>query len=368
MKESWEILSFENAIQRVKYTKKVPSINYLNEGVFPIVSQEEGLISGYWNNEEDVFKIQTPIVVFGDHTRIFKYIDFNFVLGADGVKILQPIERLNGKFFFFFLKSRKIESLGYSRHYKLLKDIEVPVPPLADQERIVSELDLLSGVVEKKKEQLKELDNLAQSIFFDMFGDPIANEKGWELLAISEIAKCIAGATPSTSVNENWINGTIPWLSSGEVATGRIKTTEKKITKIGYDSCSTRLIPAHSIVIAMAGQGKTRGTVGVAEIELCTNQSICSLINMDASMNTDFLYYQLKYLYKELRSVSNGDGGRGGLNLKVIGRFNVAIPPLALQQQFAEKITAIEQQKTLIKQSLAEAETLFNSRMSYYFD
>lgn len=247
-----------------------------------------------------------------------------------------------------------------------VRQILIPIPPLSEQEKIVAELDCLSGIIEKKKQQLKELDALAQSIFYEMFGNPIDNEKGWNKIRIGEFSTCIAGATPSTKIDDYWNNGNIPWLSSGEVGKGRIYETDKCITQTGYDSCSTRLIPPHTIVMAMAGQGKTRGTVGVVEISCCTNQSICSIVTND-TVDVDFLYYQLALLYQELRNISNGDGGRGGLNIKLIQNFRIIAPPLDMQKQFAKKILHIEKQKELIKQSIAEAETLFNSRMDYYF-
>ena len=279
------------------------------------------------------------------------------------------------KYYLKYAVSTKISDMLENLHGATMKHIVkkdfdntlIPVPPIAEQEKIVAELDCLSGIIEKKKQQLKELDNLAQSIFYEMFGDPVENDKGWEQKTIGSFSKCVAGATPSTKVKEYWDGGTIPWLSSGEVGNGRIYATEKHITQEGYDNASTKLIPPHTVVMALAGQGKTRGTVGVAEIPLCTNQSICSIITNDG-VNVDFLYYQLRYLYHELRDISNGDGGRGGLNLKLIQGFKVLVPPFDLQQEFASKIQSIEKQKELIAKSIKETETLFNSRMDYYFN
>ena len=294
------------------------------------------------------------------------------------IAILTPNKTiLNPDFLAFFFKSHHTKDI-VERNYltgtaikrvilKGFRKISLSVPPIAEQEKIVAELDCLSGIIEKKKQQLKELDNLAQSIFYEMFGDPVENDKGWEQKTIGSFSKCVAGATPSTKVKEYWDGGTIPWLSSGEVGNGRIYATEKHITQEGYDNASTKLIPPHTVVMALAGQGKTRGTVGVAEITLCTNQSICSIITNDG-VNVDFLYYQLRYLYHELRDISNGDGGRGGLNLKLIQGFKVLVPPFDLQQEFASKIQSIEKQKELIAQSIKETETLFNSRMDYYFN
>lgn len=281
-----------------------------------------------------------------------------------------PQESIGVEFLCYALSTIDIENNGVAipqLTVPMIKNVSIPVPPIAEQEKIVAELDCLSGIIEKKKQQLKELDNLAQSIFYEMFGDPVENDKGWEQKTIGSFSKCVAGATPSTKVKEYWDGGTIPWLSSGEVGNGRIYATEKHITQEGYDNASTKLIPPHTVVMALAGQGKTRGTVGVAEITLCTNQSICSIITNDG-VNVDFLYYQLRYLYHELRDISNGDGGRGGLNLKLIQGFKVLVPPFDLQQEFASKIQSIEKQKELIAQSIKETETLFNSRMDYYFN
>ena len=178
---------FEDCLKKVKYTNKVPSQNFKESGRFPIVSQEEAFISGYWDNPEDVFHIDGPVVIFGDHSRHVKYVDFDFVIGADGVKILAPVDDINAKFLYYYLKSQRIQSLGYSRHYKVLKEKFVPVPSLADQQHIVAELDLLSGIVEKKNAQLNTLEKLAESLFIETFGNLIANDHNWRMGTLNEL-------------------------------------------------------------------------------------------------------------------------------------------------------------------------------------
>ena len=249
---------------------------------------------------------------------------------------------------------------------KAFTSLKIAIPPLSIQRSIVAELDLLHSVISKKKEQLRELDNLAQSLFYQMFGDPITNPMGWEQRKIGLFAQLVAGATPSTTVDAYWENGSIPWLSSGEVSKGRIYETDNKITQKGYDNCSTKLIPPHTLIMALAGQGKTRGTVGIAEIALCTNQSICSFLT-DNTINVDYMYYLLKYEYDYLRGFSNGDGGRGGLNLRILRNLSIITPPLSLQQSFAAKVSAIEVQKQAITQSIHHTETLLAQRMDQYF-
>ena len=301
------------------------------------------------------------------------------ILGMDActnqqINAIIPNEYVNNKFLAYSILSQRyvLSSVANAPVVPLINKsdfskVEIPLPPLSTQLSIVSELDKINELIRLKKEQLKDYDNLAQSIFYEMFGDPVVNEKGWEVKHIGDFGTCIAGATPSTTVEEYWINGTIPWLSSGEVSKGRIFNTDKRITQHGYNSCSTRMIPAHTIVIAMAGQGKTRGTVGVAEIPLCTNQSICSIVTNE-KIDVDFLYYQIKFLYNELRSASNGDGGRGGLNLRLIQKVPIISPNYSIQVSFAKRIKTVELLKSNIQSTITDLETLLASRMQYWFD
>lgn len=365
MKHCWEHKIFEDCLEKVVYTTKVLSKDYLENGTFPIVSQEDGLISGYWNNENDLFHIKKPIVVFGDHTRVLKYIDFDFVIGADGVKILQPIDTIQAKFLFYYLCWYNVPSLGYSRHYKLLKEINLPVPPIEEQKAICAELDALSLVIEKKKEQIKQLDTLAQSIFYDTFGDPISNENGWELGKYGEEFKIGAGGTPSKSVSEYWEDGTIPWIGSNMCQNRIIYQTDgKTITQEGLSHSSAKLLEKGTVIVALVGA--TIGKVGLLETETSTNQNVAYInVNENTSFNSYYVYYQLQKLYELFMAIGNGDFKMA--NQGFIKDLPIIKPPLSLQQAFAEKVKAIEQQKQLIDQSICEMQTLFDSRMDYYF-
>ena len=155
---------------------------------------------------------------------------------------------------------------------------------------------------------------------------------GVEFKSLGEVCKLVTGATPSKTRKEYWKNGTIPWMSSGEVNNKRIFVTESKITQEGYDCTSTTIVPIHSVVIALAGQGKTRGKVAITEIELCTNQSLCSII-CNESLDYRFLYYYLDGKYEELRAISNGNGSRGGLSLRILIPYKIPVPPLPVQSE-----------------------------------
>ena len=368
MKQGWEIIPFEDSIVKVKYTTKVPSNDYLDKGLYPIVSQEEGLVCGYWNNANDLFKVSTPVVIFGDHTRILKYIDFDFVLGADGVKILQPIENINAKFLKYYLQYCKIPSLGYSRHYKLLKELQVPVPPLPVQGRIVSELDLLSGIIEKKHEQQKELDALAQSIFYDMFGDPITNEKGWEVKKLGEVCKSVSYGTSNSSTE----NGEYKYLRMNNITySGHIDITDIKYIDVSDDEYEKYVVRKGDILFNRTNSKDLVGKTALFNFEeemIIAGYIIRVRVNQDSIIPTFVVKWLNTPLMKSyFKNICKGAVNQSNINSKELKNIPISIPPLPLQRQLASKIEAIERQKALIKQSISETETLFNARMQEHF-
>ncbi len=360
MKQGWGKIPFEDSIVKVKYTTKIPSNDYLEQGLYPIVSQEEGLISGYWDNANDVFKVSTPVVIFGDHTRILKYVDFDFVLGADGVKILQPIKSIDAKFFKLYLESCKIPSLGYSRHYKLLKELHVPIPPREEQEKIVAELDCLSGVIEKKREQLKELDALAQSIFYEMFGDPITNEKRWEVKKLGEVCAFQQGVqVPIEEQLEEQQEGMNRFLRIVDFTQGNEKPRYVHI------NCEKHILKEGEIAIVRYG---SPGFVCYGKYGVIAN-NLFKIIPLRNSLSYVYFIHWLKSdAFQSVVSANQYGAALQAIKFSTIKDIVTILPPLVLQQRFAEKIEAIEKQKELIKESIKETETLFNARMDYYFN
>lgn len=152
----YELIDFEDSIEKVTYTNKIKSSQYKTEGTYPIIDQSENFIAGYWDNEDDVFKITKPVTIFGDHTRCFKFVDFDFVLGADGVKILQPIEDYHPKFYYYLVRSISIKNLGYSRHYKELKNKKIPLPPMDDQIEMLNKIEAIENEIQKLKNNIDE--------------------------------------------------------------------------------------------------------------------------------------------------------------------------------------------------------------------
>lgn len=201
--------------------------------------------------------------------------------------------------------------------------------------------------------------NIPQLRFHDFEGE-------WEKTKLGSMADVTAGGTPSTLNREYW-NGTIRWMNSGELNLKRVYEVENRITEQGLKNSSTKLIPIHSVLIGLAGQGKTRGTVAMNMVELCTNQSIASVFPNKNQYNSDFLYHNLDYRYDELRLLSTGEGGRGGLNLQIIKSLGIFLPSLPEQQKIASFFTAIDQKITQLKRKLTLLEQYKKGVMQLIF-
>lgn len=238
-----------------------------------------------------------------------------------------------------------------------IKQIEIPVPSLSEQQRIVGILDTFTASIDNLKEQIaqrrKQYEYYRDQLL-DLEGKP-----GVEMKTLGEIGKCYTGATPSTKESTYWDNGTIPWMSSGEVHQGIVTHTASFITSEGYNNASTKMLPIGTIVIALAGQGKTRGSVAITAIELCTNQSICGVVIEDINVINKYVYYYLKTQYNNLRKISSGEGTRGGLNLKMIGAYPILLPSLYDQKYIVSILDTFEA-------SIQNLEAQLNQREKQY--
>ena len=222
-------------------------------------------------------------------------------------------------FFSLYIEELRRKSIGgIIKYIKLgdLTDALLPLPPLSTQLTIVSELDKINELIRLKKEQLKDYDNLAQSIFYEMFGDPVENEKGWEVKKLGEVCSVGTGSTPNRKNKEYYEHGIYPWVKSTEVCNLPIYSVEEFITEEALQNTSCGLYPKDSILMAMYGQGKTRGQVGLLKIEACTNQAVAAIVP-SKKINSIFLYRHLMLMYEHIRDMARG-GNQANLNLTIV--------------------------------------------------
>ncbi|MGZ8160787.1 MAG: hypothetical protein ACXWT1_21835 [Methylobacter sp.] len=174
---------------------KTPQGEYKKSGRFPVVDQGKSLVAGYVDDESRLCGDGRPAIVFGDHTRCVKYTDFPFCMGADGVKILRPKIEADLKYLYYYLRQLNLPDAGYSRHFKYLNRSEVVLLPLPEQRRIAAILDQADALRAKRREVLAQLDSLTQSIFIEMFGNPIPNRSRWPISKLSVACTKISDGT-----------------------------------------------------------------------------------------------------------------------------------------------------------------------------
>ncbi len=249
----------------------------------------------------------------------------------------------------------------YFRDYK---SEEFNLVPVDYQEEIVATLGKIEAIVAARQRQLQKLDELVKARFIELFGG-IHNSNKYPYKPIQELTDVISGGTPNRDVNEYWECGTIPWVKTTELQNNLIKEVDEYITEKGLNSSSAKLVPPGTVLIAMYGQGKTRGMTAYLNIEACTNQA-CACILPSDQINQTFLWKFLILSYDNLRGMAKG-GNQPNLNGTIIKNYPILYPPIELQEQFAAFVEQTDKSKVAVQKALDEAQLLFDSLMQKYF-
>jgi len=186
---------FDRAIQDITGGNlRLQTSDYQLNGSIPVIDQGQALVAGYTENESSICRRQGPVILFGDHTRTFKYVDFDFALGADGVKVLQCRDGFDPRYLFHYLRTVQLpENLGYSRHFKFLKECEVPKLELAEQQRIATILDKADSLRRKRMEAVRLIDDFLRAVFIDMFDESKTNSKALPKVSLGDVVKLKSG-------------------------------------------------------------------------------------------------------------------------------------------------------------------------------
>ena len=290
---------------------------------------------------------------------------------------LEPDESINNYYLFSYLSYFELANIADTSsvpqiNNKHINPLQIPLPPLTEQEKIAEVLSTVDDKIDSIENEIDQTRTLKKGFmqklltgqlsvtgkahtFKDSKLGPIP--KSWEVALVGNMASVTSGGTPSTSKPEYWTPDQIPWLSSGEVHKKYVKFTDRYISKLGLNNSSAKLVPPQTVLIALAGQGKTRGTVAITEIELTTNQSIGAILPCD-NIHPYFLYHNLNGRYSELRKMSTGDGGRGGLNLAIIKSIPLALPSHPEQEKIAEILGGVDEKLEALEEKKEQYTTL----------
>lgn len=238
------------------------------------------------------------------------------------------------------------------------------LPDLSTQQHIAAILDKISEGTAVCGKMMDELDLMVKAKFVEMFGDA-HNNSAFPYKNIGDLTTVTSGGTPDRENNLYWDDGDIRWVKTTELQNCTICDTEEKITKLGLENSSAKLVPTGSVLIAMYGQGKTRGMTAYLENESATNQA-CACVLPSSKINQKYLWQYLMLSYDALRAMAKG-GNQPNLNISMIKNFPVLYPPMELQNQYVEFVTYINKSVLTIKMILAKMEMEKLALMQEYF-
>ena len=379
MREGWEEVDFLNSIEKTINTNKVSKKSFLVEGTYPIISQEKNLINGYWNNSNDVFEVSKAVILFGDHTKIIKYIDFDFVLGADGVKILLPKKNLESKFFYYQLKSFSIQNLGYARHYRLLKEFKIVIPPLPEQKQIVKTLDLAFKQIDQAKANIEKNIANAKELFASKLNEVFSQRgEGWEEKKLEELSPhknaIVSGPFGSNLKVSDYRDSGVPIIRLQNVGKGRF--IEKDIKYIEEEKAEE--LKSHSFVtgdIVLAKLGIPIGKTCIIPESFSDGIILADIVRIRPDrriVNYNFLEYFLNTSLSVSQLTKNISGAtRPRVNLSNVRSIIVPLPPIIVQNDIVIKITKLENNiitlETAYQQNLNNLEELKKSILEKAF-
>ena len=309
---------------------------------------------------------EEAVITVGDGVgtgKVFHYVNGKYDLHQRCYRMYGFSDELDAKYFyhtFSLLFYKRVMAMTAktsvdSVRLEMISDMEIPTPNIDEQLKIgqlFTNIDSLITLHQRKSDKLIQFKAAMLQKMFPQNGanKPEIRFKGftdaWEQRKLGDHSEIVAGGTPNTGHPEYWNPKEIPWMSSGEINNKVIYSTDNMISKIGFSNSSAKWVKEKSVLIALAGQGKTRGTVAISEIPLTTNQSIAA-IQPDSFLYYKFLFQNLEGRYNELREVSSGDGTRGGLNKQIISDLEVLAPEIQEQIKIGDFLCGIDNLITL---------------------
>ena len=356
--EEWEVVKLQNAFE---FTRKPRNVNSKYYNKIP-----KEIRSGTFFSKGDLLVAKiTPSFENGKQC-IVENLPVDFGYATTEVWPLRGKNNSHLLYLFYYLKKQNIRndiagkmegSTGRQRVPKnVLGNLRIPLPPLPEQQRIAAVLSAVQEAKEKTEEVIKAARELKKSLMHHLFtygavpvgdvGDVVLKEteigavpEEWEVMRLGDVAKIVSGGTPSRKKTEYW-NGKIPWVKTGEVNYNIITKTNEKISELGLENSSTRFIPSGTLLMAMYGQGITRGRVAILGIDATINQA-CAAIFFLKNFNIYFMFYYLSFTYDIIRNLGHG-AHQKNLSATLLKSIQIPLPPIPEQHRISEILSTID--------------------------
>jgi type I restriction enzyme S subunit len=345
---------------------KTPQSEFKESGRYPIIDQGKELIAGYTDDVSRLCRAELPVIVFGDHTRCFKYVDFPFCIGADGVKVLRPKIEADVKYLYHYLCSMRLTDGGYDRHFKYLKRSSITLPPLTAQRRIAAILDKADALRAKRRTALAQLDTLAQSTFLDF-------HRGTESLSrripLSDLAEPIRGSFVNGPFGSDLLTSElqdegVPVIYIRDIRDGKYaRVSTSYVSDRKAKQLAVCAVAPGDVLVAKVGDPP--GTAAVYPDQEPAGVVTQDVIRIRVSRQNAAPEFVAAYLNASIgRCKVAGitiEATRARFSLKDFKALMIEVPPITLQQSFVRKVTSIDALKDVHNRSLMETDTLFAS-------
>lgn len=363
-------INFDEVFEDVtKYGTKIKTDEYHQSGKYPIIDQGLENIAGYTDLEDGAFE-NIPAIIFGDHTRIVKYADAPFFLGADGVKVLRSrFADANYRYLYYALKNVKIPNTGYNRHFKWLKDAKISYPNTEKQNEIVAILDKTLQIIECRQKQLQKLDELVKARFVELFGNLVSGDKiktnKHKIGDIAFVTK-LAGFEFTKYVQYKDY-GDIIMLRGLNCKKGKLILDDIKwIDKTTSDLLPRSKLYYGDILMTYAG---TIGDVAMVDADnkyhLAPN--VAKITLKEKSYNPVFLMHLFLYTNDYIMAFAS-KVAQASINMEKIRNFEYFFPDIDMQNRFAAFAAQTDKSKAAVQKALDETQLLFDSLMQKYFE
>jgi type I restriction enzyme S subunit len=271
---------------------------------------------------------------------------FECAIGRSVASVRSTSIELNQDYLHSFLKTKILELRNRSQGAaqavitrEMLQNIDIPLPPLAEQNRIAEQLDTADRIMRLREQAIAKLNDLVQSVFVERF----IQKKIYPIVILSEISKTSSGGTPNRNVSD-YYSGNIPWVKSGELHSDLILSTEESISDMGLCNSSAKIMPVGTVLLAM--YGATVGAVSILGIEAATNQAICCIKVDSSKMLPEFLVSFLKYHKKQIISRAVG-GAQPNINQNIVREIRLPAPPIAKQIEFVSFLKELRNEQNM---------------------
>jgi len=376
--EDWRVVAFSEAVLNERFgVGKVRQQEYQKAGRFPIVDQGQKLIAGYWDRLEDVYQGPLPVIIFGDHTRVFKFVDFPFVCGADGTKILVPdISKFFPAFLYFALTRLEIPNRGYNRHFSLLREQRLPCPPLSEQRAIAHVLRTVQRAKEATERVIQATRELKKSLMRYLFtygSVPIEEAEKvplketeiglvpeeWKVVKLGEIGEVTAGG--SAPQERYYFNGRHPFVRVQHLdEDGYWVRRWDLITDEAVQAYRLRFFPKGTIVLPKSGASIRLEKRAVLPVDAYIVSHLCAVIPNSKAVDQRYLFYALKVRKFSSEKVE----GYPTLNLSEIRNALMPLPPLSEQRAIARVLRTVDKKLQAEEARKQALEALFKSLLN----